>query len=82
MEDLICSTTAIPVPPGTTPVIDFEVDTEGEWVLWSNRLDDIFTFFAIKLHMYVASLLYSYLLFLNTCTVLYQTVICKLTNTL
>ena len=58
MEDFICSTTAIPVPPGTTPIIDFEVDTQGEWVLWSNRLgDDVFTFFAIKLHMYVASLL-------------------------
>ena len=48
MEDFICSTTTIPVPPGTTPIIDFEVDIQGEWVLWSNRLgDDVFTFFLL-----------------------------------
>ena len=55
MEDFICSTTAIPVPPGTTPIIDFEVDTQGEWVLWSNRLgDDVFTIFCYKI-TYVCS---------------------------
>ena len=33
----------IPLPPGTAPIIDFEINVHGEWVLWSNRLgDDVF----------------------------------------
>ena len=31
------------LPLGTTPIIDFEVNIQGEWILWSNRLgDDVF----------------------------------------
>ena len=30
----------IPLPPGTAPIIDFEINVHGEWVLWSNRLGD------------------------------------------
>ena len=37
MEDFIRGTTTIPLPPGTTPIIDFEVNIQGEWVLWANR---------------------------------------------
>ena len=43
MEDFIRGTTTIPVPPGTTPIIDFEVNIQEERILWSNRLgDDVF----------------------------------------
>ena len=40
MEDFIRGTTTIPLPPGTTPIIDFEVNIQGELVLWANRWGD------------------------------------------
>ncbi|XP_019859476.1 PREDICTED: dynein heavy chain, cytoplasmic-like, partial [Amphimedon queenslandica] len=39
--DFIIGTTTIPLPPGTAPIIDFEVNLQGEWVLWSNRVPKI-----------------------------------------
>uniref|UniRef100_A0A1X7U791 Uncharacterized protein n=1 Tax=Amphimedon queenslandica TaxID=400682 RepID=A0A1X7U791_AMPQE len=33
--------TTIPLPPGTASIIDFEVNIQGEWVLWSNRVPKI-----------------------------------------
>ncbi|XP_011404630.2 PREDICTED: cytoplasmic dynein 1 heavy chain 1-like [Amphimedon queenslandica] len=41
MGDFIRGTTTIPLPPGTAPIIDFEVNIQGEWVLWSNRVPKI-----------------------------------------
>uniref|UniRef100_A0A1X7TTB6 Dynein heavy chain AAA 5 extension domain-containing protein n=1 Tax=Amphimedon queenslandica TaxID=400682 RepID=A0A1X7TTB6_AMPQE len=41
MGDLIRGTTTIPLPPGTAPIIDFEVNIQGELVLWSNRVPKI-----------------------------------------
>uniref|UniRef100_A0A1X7T1M6 Dynein heavy chain AAA 5 extension domain-containing protein n=1 Tax=Amphimedon queenslandica TaxID=400682 RepID=A0A1X7T1M6_AMPQE len=36
MGDFIRGTTTIPLPPDTAPIIDFEVNIQGEWVPWSN----------------------------------------------
>ena len=40
MEDFIRGTTTIPLPPGTAPIIDFEVNIQEERILWANRLGD------------------------------------------
>uniref|UniRef100_A0A1X7SIZ1 Dynein heavy chain AAA 5 extension domain-containing protein n=1 Tax=Amphimedon queenslandica TaxID=400682 RepID=A0A1X7SIZ1_AMPQE len=36
MGDFIRGTTTIPLPPGTAPIIDFEVNIQGEWVVGLN----------------------------------------------
>ena len=41
MGQFIRSTTTIPLPSGTTPIIDFEVTIQGEWALWTNKVPKI-----------------------------------------
>ena len=43
------------LPPGTTPtcIIDFEINIQGEWILWSNRLgDDVFDLQYVYINCY------------------------------
>ena len=39
--DFIRSTTTIPLPPSSSPVIDYEVSPQGEWSLWANKVPKI-----------------------------------------
>ena len=41
MGEFIRSTTTIPLPSGTTPIIDYEVTIQGEWSMWSSRVPKI-----------------------------------------
>ncbi len=41
MGEFIRSTTTIPLPPGTTPVIDYEVTIQGEWSMWTSKVPKI-----------------------------------------
>lgn len=40
MGDFIRGTTTISLPPSTGPIIDFEVNIQGEWVMWSNKVSE------------------------------------------
>lgn len=41
MGDFIRGTTTIPLPIGTIPIIDYEVNIQGEWSMWANKVPKI-----------------------------------------
>ena len=41
LGEFIRNTTTIPLPPGSLPVIDYEVTIQGEWTPWINKVPKI-----------------------------------------
>ena len=41
LGDFIRGTTTVPLPSGTTPIIDYQVQISGEWAMWANKVPQI-----------------------------------------